>query len=66
VFTPVEGRGRSRIGDKLIEWGPQDVFVVPSWQPVVHEADADAVLFSYSDRPVHEKLGFWREHRSAA
>jgi len=42
------------------------VFVVPSWQPVVHEADADAVLFSYSDRPVHEKLGFWREHRSAA
>lgn len=65
VFTPVEGRGRSRIGDTVVEWGPQDIFVVPSWQPVVHEADEDAVLFSYSDRPVHEKLGFWREYRSA-
>lgn len=66
VFTPVEGRGRSRIGEVSIEWGPKDVFVVPSWRPVVHEADEDAVLFSYSDRPVHEKLGFFREHRSAA
>lgn len=64
VFTPVEGRGRSCIGDTVIEWGPQDVFVVPSWKEVVHEADGDAVLFSYSDRPVHEKLGFWRERRS--
>ena len=64
IFTPVEGKGRSRIGDTVIEWGPKDIFVVPSWKPVVHEADSDAVLFSYSDRPIHEKLGFWREHRS--
>ena len=25
--------------------------------------DADAVLFSFSDRPVHKKLGLWREQR---
>ena len=39
VFCPIEGRGRSRIGDAVFEWGPRDLFVVPSWQWVTHEAD---------------------------
>ncbi|MBV1700852.1 MAG: gentisate 1,2-dioxygenase [Hyphomicrobiales bacterium] len=63
VFTAVEGHGRSRIGETLVEWGPKDIFVVPSWQKVEHEADEDAVLFSFSDRPVQEKLGIWRQNR---
>ena len=63
VFTAVEGSGRSRIGNTVVEWGPQDLFVVPSWNPVVHEATSDAVLFSYSDRPVQEKIGIWRQDR---
>lgn len=66
VFTAVEGRGRSRIGDTTVEWGPKDLFVVPSWNPVVHEASSDAILFSYSDRPVQEKIGIWREDRGNA
>jgi gentisate 1,2-dioxygenase len=66
VFTPVEGRGRSRIGDTVLEWGPKDVFVVPSWQWVTHEADDEAVLFSYSDRPIQEKLDLFREDRGNA
>ena len=66
VFVPVEGRGRSRIGDTVLEWGPKDVFVVPSWHPVSHEASEEAVLFSYSDRPVQEKLGLFREDRGNA
>ncbi len=66
VFTPVEGSGRSRIGDTVLEWGPKDVFVVPSWQWVTHEADGEAVLFSYSDRPIQEKLDLWREDRGNA
>ena len=38
----VEGHGRSHIGeDFTVEWGPRDVFVVPSWHRVRHEADAD-------------------------
>jgi gentisate 1,2-dioxygenase len=40
--------------------------VVPSWKPVVHEADEEAVLFSFSDRPVQEKIGVWREDRGNA
>ena len=63
VFTCVEGRGKSRIGDMLVEWGPKDIFVVPSWRPVTHEPAEESVLFSYSDRPVQEKLGLWRELR---
>lgn len=66
VFACAEGKGRSHVGDTVLEWGARDVFVVPSWQPVVHEADGDAVLFSYSDRPVQEKLGLWRERRGNA
>jgi gentisate 1,2-dioxygenase len=61
VYSVVEGRGRTRVGDQVFEWGPRDVFVVPSWNRVLHEADADAVLFSFSDRPVQKALGLFRE-----
>ncbi|QPH55648.1 gentisate 1,2-dioxygenase [Pontivivens ytuae] len=66
VYVGVEGAGRARIGDQVIEWAPRDVFVVPSWHEVVHEAHEDAVLFSYSDRPIQEKLGLFRERRGNA
>ena len=60
IYNVVEGRGRTRIGDRSFDWQPHDLFVAPSWLPVVHEADDDAVLFSYSDRPVQKALGLWR------
>ena len=66
VFVPVEGRGRTRVGDTVLEWGPRDIFVVPSWHFVTHEADDEAVLFSYSDRPIQEKLDLFREDRGNA
>ena len=37
VFAAIEGKGRTRIGDQTFEWGPRDLFVVPSWQWVTHE-----------------------------
>jgi gentisate 1,2-dioxygenase len=61
VFSVVEGCGRTRVGERVFEWEPKDVFVVPSWCPVAHEASEDAVLFSFSDRPVQKALGIWRE-----
>src|SRR5437870_2669946 len=57
----VEGRGESRVGESVFEWEPHDIFVVPSWCRVSHHADEEAVLFSYSDRPVQKALGLWRE-----
>jgi gentisate 1,2-dioxygenase len=67
VFVAVEGRGRTRIGaDFVVEWKPRDIFVVPSWKRVVHEPSQDAVLFSFSDRPVQEALRLFREDRGDA
>ena len=61
IYSVVEGRGTSRIGSTVLTWGPKDIFVVPSWQPVSHEADEEAVLFSASDRAAQKALGLWRE-----
>ena len=63
VFVCVEGKGESRIGDQTFSWGPRDIFVVPSWARTTHRAEDETVLFSFSDRPVQDKLGLWREDR---
>ena len=65
VYCVVEGSGRSHVGDKTFEWKAHDVFVVPSWCRVSHQAVEDAVLFSFSDRPVQKALGLWREETLA-
>jgi gentisate 1,2-dioxygenase len=61
IYSVVEGRGRSRVGSTTLEWGPRDIFVVPSWQVVTHEASEQAVIFSASDRAAQQALGLWRE-----
>ena len=61
VYCVVEGRGRSVVGTETLEWGPRDVFVTPSWVPVRHFADEEAIVFSISDRPAQQALGLWRE-----
>ena len=66
VFVIVEGRGAVRVGERRFSWSPHDVFVVPSWHPFVMDAASDAVIFSFSDRVVQEKLGIFREQRGAS
>ncbi len=66
VFAVVEGSGRTTIDGTVFEWGPKDIFVAPSWKWTSHEADADAVIFSYSDRVAQQKLGLWRQDRGNA
>jgi gentisate 1,2-dioxygenase len=61
VYHVIEGRGESRIGDTTMSWEARDIFVAPSWAPVVHAAHDDVVLFSFSDRPVQKALGLWRQ-----
>ena len=50
----------------MVEWGKRDVFVVPSWHRVRHEAHEDGVLFSFSDRPIQQALHLFREDRGNA
>ncbi len=67
IFVPIEGKGRSIIGDDfVVEWGKRDVFVVPSWRKIRHEAEDESVMFSFSDRPIQEALHLFREDRGNA
>ena len=61
VFVCAEGRGSTNVDGQMLEWGPRDVFVVPSWKRYAHQAAEQSVLFSISDRPAQEALGLWRE-----
>jgi gentisate 1,2-dioxygenase len=66
VFVVVEGQGETQVGDTTLHWKPRDIFVVPSWHWHRHRGESEAVLFSFSDRPVQEKLALWREERGRA
>jgi gentisate 1,2-dioxygenase len=61
VFIVVEGRGHVEVGGARFDLAAHDVFVVPGWMAYTLHAAEDLVLFSYSDRVAHEKLGFFRE-----
>lgn len=61
VYSVVEGSGSATIDGCRFTFLPRDTFVVPSWSRLSLEAVGDVVLFSFSDRPVHEALGMFRE-----
>jgi len=65
IFVCVEGAGSTKVEDKVLEWGQNDVFVVPPWKRYSHHPSRESVLFSISDRPAQEALGIWREDRQA-
>lgn len=65
VACIVEGELRVKIGSQVIEVREGDVFVIPGWEWRSFEADASCVLFSFSDRPLQELLGFWRSEKAA-
>ena len=63
VYVCLEGEGEARVGDSVLPFAENDVFVVPSWHTLRLHAERHTVLFSYSDRPVQQVLGLWREQR---
>jgi gentisate 1,2-dioxygenase len=66
IFVCTEGGGTTTVEDKVLEWGVNDVFVVPPWKRYSHQVNKESVLFSISDRPAQEALGIWREDRKPA
>ena len=67
VFSVVEGHGNISIehnGTAVVyQFGPRDHFVIPSWHTAQLHSQSGCVLFSFSDRPVHQALGIHREER---
>ncbi len=67
VYSVVEGHGEIVIEhagiQSVLTFGPRDHFVVPSWHTARFKSATGCVLFSYSDRPVHQALGIHQEER---
>ena len=66
IYIGVEGHGKIIIEDKVYEWGPHDVIVVPSWKWHSHENSSQTdpcFLHSISDASLISKLNLFREQR---
>ncbi len=65
VCFPFHGRGRTTVGEAVLEWEPFDAIAVPGGEWFAHanaSEDEDAILFVVSDEPTLAKLGFLRRH----
>ncbi|WP_034296585.1 gentisate 1,2-dioxygenase [Herbaspirillum sp. RV1423] len=63
VYAVIDGAVKVTLDGKEFVAQPNDVFVIPSWAGHRFEAQGETTLFSFSDRPVQEMLGLWREQR---
>lgn len=63
IYHVVEGAGQVTIGGQRFNFQAKDIFVVPTWHEVSFQIRDETVLFSFSDRPVQDALGLFREAR---
>jgi gentisate 1,2-dioxygenase len=61
VLAVLDGKGTTEIAGQVIGWERGDVIAIPAWHPYRHEAEAEAILFGVSDKPVMEGLGFYKQ-----
>jgi 1-hydroxy-2-naphthoate dioxygenase len=64
LYYVVEGSGITEVEGEQIAWEAGDFFVVPNWSWHRHKtsaANGPAILFSTTDRPLHEAIGVYRE-----
>lgn len=63
VYHVIEGSGTTTVGDQEFNWGPGDLFSIPSWVVHKHEnqSDAPARLFRVDDSPVLRAMGLYRK-----
>jgi len=64
VYVCLAGSAEASVEGRSYKLQENDVMVVPSWHSLQLRAGPETVLFSYSDRPVQQALGLWREHRA--
>ena len=66
-YHVAEGGGYSIIAGERFDWEEGDTFVVPAWAWHEHASEqGEAVLFSFSDRPVLRAFGLEREQAHPA
>ncbi len=68
VYLAAEGQGCSIVNGERVDWQEHDVFALPMWAWHEHVNASDhepAVLLSFSDLPVLEALGLYREQEPA-
>ena len=64
IITPAwTWHDHGNLGEQTWRFDENDVFVVSSWHALRLRADRDTLLFGFSDRPVQQALGLWREQR---
>ncbi len=69
LYHTIQGEGITTVGQgdmEELQWGKRDCFFVPSWQWHQHRnlsKTEPAILFSLTDRPTVEQLGFYREEK---
>ena len=63
VYVCLEGNGEVHVEGTTWRFEENDIWVVPSWHSLRIRAQQCALLFSFSDRPIHQSLGLWREQR---
>ncbi len=64
VYLVITGQGFSVINGKRFPWEQGDVFAIPSWACHEHangSASEEAALFAFTDAPVMQALGLYRE-----
>jgi gentisate 1,2-dioxygenase len=68
IYHVVEGSGATSLGaqdEKTIEWDERDCFILPPWEWHKHSntSNKPAYLFSVTDAPAIDLLGFHQEER---
>lgn len=63
VYVCLSGSAEAKVEGQTFRMQENDVIVVPSWHSLQLHAGPETILFSFSDRPVQQALGLWREQR---
>jgi gentisate 1,2-dioxygenase len=70
IYSVVEGcgsviikNGHDLSTEHRFNFSARDHFVIPSWHSARFESEPGCVLFSYSDRPIHQALSIHKEQR---
>ncbi len=62
IYFVLEGEGSLEVDGERFDWSKNDFFVVPShrWRHFENTGTQDAILYSYTDAPLIEKIGHYR------